>query len=76
MTTFRRLWNANAPLTAMGLVMLVVLIASAIAMAVDPSQILDAPRWLKPAKFAISSAIYAFTLAWIFTWVVPMMVSR
>lgn len=56
--------------------MLAALIASAIARAVDPSQILGAPRWLKPAKFAISSAIYAFTLAWIFSWVVPMMVSR
>ena len=68
MTTLRRLWNANAPLTATGLVMLAALIASVIAMAVDSSQILGAPRWLKPAKFAISSAIYAFTLAWIFTW--------
>ncbi len=68
MATLRRLWNASAPLTAIGLVMLAALIASAIAMAVDPSQILGAPRWLKPAKFAISSAIYAFTLAWIFSW--------
>ena len=68
MATLRRLWNASAPLTAIGLVMLAALIASAIAMAVDPGQILGAPRWLKPAKFAISSAIYAFTLAWIFSW--------
>jgi hypothetical protein len=55
-------------LTVVGIVMLVAFAASAIAMAVDPSQILGAPRWLKPAKFASSSAIYAFTLAWIFTW--------
>jgi hypothetical protein len=48
--------------------MLVAFAASAIAMALDPSQILGAPRWLKPVKFASSSAIYAFTLAWIFTW--------
>ena len=68
MATLRRLWNANAPLTATGLVMVAALIASAIAMAGDTSQILGAPRWLKPAKFAISSAIYAFTLAWIFSW--------
>ena len=32
-------------------------------MAIDHSTILGAPTWLKPAKFAISSAIYAFTLA-------------
>jgi len=55
-------------LTALGIIMLVAFVASAIAMAVDARQILGAPRWLKPAKFAISSAVYAFTLAWIFTW--------
>ncbi len=68
MTSLQRLWRASAPLTAIGIVMLVAFAASAIAMAVDPGQILGAPRWLKPAKFASSSAIYAFTLAWIFTW--------
>src|SRR6478672_10482677 len=68
MRTLQRLWRASAPLTAVGIVMLVALAASALAMAVDSRQILGAPRWLKPAKFAISSAIYAFTLAWIFTW--------
>jgi hypothetical protein len=67
MTTLQRLWRASAPLTAVGAVMLVAFAAAAIAMTVDPSQILRAPRWLKPAKFASSSAIYAFTLAWIFT---------
>jgi hypothetical protein len=68
MRMLQRLWRASAPLTALGIVMLVAFAASVIAMAVDPSQILGAPRWLKPAKFAISSAVYAFTLAWIFTW--------
>ena len=47
--------------------MLVAFAASVVAMAVDHREILGAPTWLKPAKFAISSAIYAFTLAWIFT---------
>ena len=63
-----RLWRASRPLTATGLVMLVALAASLTAMAVDHTQILGAPTWLKPAKFAISTAIYAFTLAWIFTY--------
>jgi hypothetical protein len=67
MRTLQRLWKANAALTAVGIVMLVAFAGSVIAMAVDPSRILGAPRWLKPAKFASSSAIYAFTLAWIFT---------
>jgi hypothetical protein len=66
-TQLDRLWRANRPLTATGLVMLVVFAASVVAMAVDRTQILGAPTWLKPAKFAISSATYAFTLAWIFT---------
>jgi hypothetical protein len=37
-------------------------------MGLDHREILGVPRWLKPAKFGISTAIYAFTLAWIFTW--------
>ena len=63
-----RLWRASRPLTATGILMLAALAASLAAMAIDPSQILGAPTWLKPAKFAISTAIYAFTLAWIFTY--------
>ena len=68
MTTLQRLWTASRPLTATGVLMLAALAASLAAMAVDPTQLLGAPRWLKPAKFAISSAFYVFTLAWIFTW--------
>src|SRR3954468_20150499 len=68
MATLQRLWKASPPLTATGLLMLAVFAASLVAMAVDTSTILGAPRWLKPAKFAISTAIYAFTLAWIFTY--------
>ena len=68
MATLQRLWRASRPLTATGVLMLAALAASLAAMAVDPTQLLGAPRWLKPAKFAISSAFYVFTLAWIFTW--------
>jgi hypothetical protein len=67
MTTLQRLWKASPPLTAAGVLMSVVLGASLAAMAVDHRTILGAPAWLKPTKFAVSSAIYAFTLAWIFT---------
>ena len=62
------LWNASRPLTAAGLGMLVVLAGSLAAMAVDPRVIAGAPAWLKPAKFALSAAIYALTLAWLFTY--------
>ena len=33
----------------------------------DPRLVTGAPAWLKPAKFALSIAIYTVTLAWIFT---------
>jgi hypothetical protein len=64
----RRLWHASRPLTAVGLGMLVVLAGSLVAMALDPRVITGAPAWLKPAKFAVSTAIYALTLAWLFTY--------
>jgi hypothetical protein len=61
----RSLWRSSPPLTVVGLGMLVVLAASLVGLAVDPRIITGAPAWLKPAKFAISSAIYALTIAWI-----------
>jgi hypothetical protein len=67
MATLRRLWNSNAPLTAGGLLMLAVLAASLVGLRLDPRVITGMPAWLKPAKFAASTAIYMFTLAWIFS---------
>jgi hypothetical protein len=63
-----RLWRASAPLTAVGVLMLVVAGASLVGMLVDPRIITGAPAWLKPFKFAISTAVYSLTLAWIFGW--------
>lgn len=63
----RRLWSASGPLTAVGIGMLVVAAASLVAMAVDSRVITGAPAWLKPFKFAISTAVYSLTLAWIFS---------
>ncbi len=48
--------------------MLVVAGASLVGMLVDPRIITGAPAWLKPFKFAISTAVYSLTLAWIFGW--------
>ena len=48
--------------------MLVVAGASVVGMLVDPRIITGAPAWLKPFKFAVSTAIYSLTLAWIFGW--------
>lgn len=62
-----RLWRISPPLTAVGLVMTLAAVASLVGLVVDQRIITGAPAWLKPFKFAVSSAIYAFTLAWIFT---------
>jgi len=63
----KQLWRTNAPLTFTGLLMLPALAISVVGLIVDPRIIADAPAWLKPAKFAVSIAIYVFTLAWAFT---------
>jgi hypothetical protein len=63
----KQLWKTNAPLTFTGWLMLPALAIAIIGLAVDPRLITGAPAWLKPAKFAISIAIYVFTLAWAFT---------
>lgn len=60
------LWRASPPLTVVGLLMLVVAGASAVGIAADPRVITGAPAWLKPFKFAISTAVYSLTLAWVF----------
>ena len=65
---FRQLWDASPPLTAAGLLMLVVAAGSAAAIFLDPRIITGAPAWLKPFKFAVSTAVYSLTLAWIFRW--------
>src|SRR5688500_6430585 len=62
------LWRASPPMTAVGLLMLGVAVASIVGIFVDPRTITGAPAWLKPFKFAISTAIYSLTLAWIFGW--------
>lgn len=61
-----RLWKSSATLTTTGLLMLPVLAGALIGLGVDERVITGAPAWLKPAKFAVSIAIYSFTLAWIF----------
>ena len=66
-TTLGQLWKGSAPLTGAGLLMLAVLVPSLLGLVADERVVTGAPVWLKPAKFAISMAIYMLTLAWIFT---------
>ena len=63
-----RLWATDAPLTAVGLLMVGLLGAALVGLWFDPRTVTGAPVWLKPAKFAASIAIYTLTLAWVFTY--------
>jgi hypothetical protein len=65
---FARLWRASPPLTAVSVLMTVVASAFLVGVLLDPSLIGGAPAWLKPFKFAVSTAVYGLTLAWIFTY--------
>ncbi len=65
----RRLAEVNLPLALTGALMAVALLGSLIGLLVDPRVITGAPAWLKPAKFAISLSIYAFTFLWLLTFV-------
>lgn len=65
----RRAWAINRPLTFVAALMLVTLAGTLVGLIVDPRVITGAPAWLKPAKFAISIAIYCFTLLWLLTFV-------
>jgi hypothetical protein len=67
-TAAARLWTADRPLAALTAIMLAALTASLAGLLLDPRTITGAPAWLKPAKFAASAAIYAATLAWVFTY--------
>ena len=62
----RRLWEGDALLTGTGLFLLSLLVPISLGLLVDSREITGAPAWLKPGKFAISTAIYTLTLAWIF----------
>jgi hypothetical protein len=68
MTFLRSAWQGSTPLTVVGALMSAAAVASIVGVVADPRLITGAPAWLKPFKFAISTAIYSFTLAWIFTW--------
>lgn len=70
-TLVNKLWNTHKPLTAVGFLMLTALVVSVAGIFLDQRIITGAPAWLKPAKFALSTAIYAFTVAWIMTYLDP-----
>jgi hypothetical protein len=62
----------NVPLTATTIIMLIALVGSLLGMAFDPRTITGVSAWLKPAKFAISSAIFSGTIAWLYGYLTVM----
>ena len=62
-----RVRKSDSALTVSALLMVGALAAFVVGLLIDPRLIMGAPAWLKPAKFAVSTAIYMFTLAWVFT---------
>src|SRR3954468_8321938 len=71
MEQFRRFWNQSKALTAVCVVMLPVFVLSVAGIFLDPRIITGVPAWLKPAKFAISIAIYSLTLTWFYSYLTP-----
>ena len=63
-----RVRKSDSTLTVSALLMVGALAAFVVGLIIDPRLITGAPAWLKPAKFAVSTAIYMFTLAWVFTY--------
>ena len=59
----RWIWRANRPLTGVGVGFVLVLGVSLVGLAIDDRLIGGSPAWLKPVKFALSSALYCLTLA-------------
>lgn len=53
------------PLMMTTVLMSALAVVFGVLMLLDPRVIEGAPAWLKPAKFAVSTAIYSATLAWL-----------
>ena len=65
----RRSWNGSPALTSVACIMSLALAGAVIGLVIDCRVITGVPAWIKPAKFALSTAIYSGTLAWIFAFV-------
>lgn len=60
-----RIWGAHPPLAVLGAVMALLTVFFVLGIWVDGRTIVGQPAWLKPAKFGVSSALYALTLTWL-----------
>jgi hypothetical protein len=65
MPILKKLWSESPSLMLTFYLMLAALVASVAGLYLDARIITGAPAWLKPAKFAISTAIFAVSIAWL-----------
>jgi hypothetical protein len=64
----KKLWRNSPPLTATSVLMFAAFIVSIAGMAIDHRTVTGVNAWLKPAKFAVSTAIFSTTIAWIYAY--------
>ncbi|MGV8895759.1 MAG: hypothetical protein ACOH1U_04775 [Rhodoglobus sp.] len=57
--------TAHRPLLWLAAAMGLLAVVAAIGLFADPREVLGAPLWAKPLKFALSIVIYAVTLSWL-----------
>lgn len=55
----------HRPLLLLAAAMVLLILCSGVAMFVDPREVTGVNVWTKPFKFALSTAIYSVTLAWL-----------
>lgn len=63
-----KMWTASPALTVVTILMAVAFVASAAGIFLDHRLITGVPAWLKPTKFAISSAIFSGAMGWLFAY--------
>jgi hypothetical protein len=66
LTFSKRVWVTDRVLATTAIVMTGALLVALAGLWLDPRSITGAPAWLKPAKFAASTAVYSVTVAWLF----------
>src|SRR5689334_3512286 len=60
-----RSWHR--PLVVFGSLMVLLIPVALVGLLVDDRTVVNSPIWLKPLKFAVSLALYSFTLAYLLT---------
>ncbi|MFE6505951.1 hypothetical protein [Kitasatospora sp. NPDC057738] len=65
----RRAWAVNRPLAVTAGLMALMLVIALVGLVADPRSVTGQPAWAKPARFALSIAVYSLTLLWLLTFV-------